>query len=75
MVKYKVIKQIKMTTMNNNNTTISFSDAEVDSKTLALPSYSQIRPHIIQPVKDVIKVINATCPKIGPGGFSLGCSR
>jgi hypothetical protein len=58
---------------NDNDTTISFSDA--DSKTLALPSYSQIRPHIIQPVKDIIKVINATCPKIGPGGFSLGCSR
>ena len=58
-----------------NNTTISFSDAELASKALKLPSYSQIRPHIVQPVKDVIKVINATCPKIGPGGFSLGCSR
>jgi hypothetical protein len=55
------------------NTNISFSDAETDSK--ALPSYSQIRPHLVQPVKDVIKVINATCPKIGPNGISLGCSR
>jgi hypothetical protein len=55
------------------NTNMSFSDSEADSK--GLPSYSQIRPHIVQPVKDVIKVINATCPKIGPNGISLGCSR
>lgn len=51
---------------------ISFSDA-ADSK--ALPSYSQIRPHLVQPAKDVIKVINATCPKISSSGISLGCSR
>ncbi len=54
------------------NSSISFSDAAADSK--GLPSYSQIRPHLVQPVKDVIKVINATCPKIGPSGISLGCS-
>lgn len=55
------------------NTSISFSDAETESK--ALPTYSEIRPYLVQPVKDIIKVINATCPKIGPSGVSLGCSR
>jgi hypothetical protein len=50
----------------------SFS-AEPDAKALAFPSYSQIRPHLVQPVKDVIKVINATCPKISTSGISLGC--
>jgi hypothetical protein len=55
------------------NSSVSFSDAETNSK--ALPSYSQIRPHLVQPVKDGIKVINATCPKIGPNGISLGCTR
>jgi hypothetical protein len=56
--------------MNTTNP-ISFSDAEVDAKV----SYMQIRPHLVQPVKDGIKVINAICPKIGPSGISLGCSR
>jgi hypothetical protein len=55
------------------NSSFSFSDVEVDAK--ALPSYSQIRPHLVQPAKDIIKVINATCPKIGPNGISLGCTR
>lgn len=53
---------------------ISFVNAESDAKSITLPSYSQIRPHLIQPVKDVIKVINATCPKISTSGISLGCS-
>jgi len=52
---------------------ISFANAESDAKSLRLPSYSQIRPHLVQPVKDVIKVINATCPKITTSGISLGC--
>ncbi len=55
--------------------TISFSNASVDAKGVKIPSYSEIRPHLVLPVKDVIKVINATCPKIGPGGVSLGCSK
>ena len=50
----------------------SFS-AESDAKSLKLPSYSQIRPYLVQPAKDVIKVINATCPKISTSGISLGC--
>ena len=54
---------------------ISFSDAGVDAKGIKLPSYSQIRPHLIQPVKDAIKVINATCPTISRNGISLGCTR
>jgi len=53
------------------NPTISFSDVDNDSK--ALPSYSEIRPHLVQPVKDIIKVVNATCPKISASGISLGC--
>ena len=52
---------------------ISFANAESDAKSLNLPSYSQIRPYLVQPVKDVIKVINATCPKISTIGISLGC--
>ena len=36
-------------------TPISFSDFESDrAKSIMLPSYSQIRPHLIQPAKDVI---------------------
>ncbi len=53
---------------------VSFSDAEADAKGVTFPSYSQIRPHLVQPVKDIIKVINATCPKISTSGISLGCS-
>mgnify|MGYP006879090511 CR=1 FL=1 len=52
---------------------ITFADAEPDAKGIKLPSYSQIRPYLVQPVKDVIKVINATCPKISASGISLGC--
>jgi hypothetical protein len=59
----------------NTDTTLSFSDAEVDAKGLKLPSYSQIRPHLVQPVKDAIKVINATCPTISRNGISLGCRK
>lgn len=55
------------------NSNLSFSESSAETK--ALPSYSEIRPHLVQPVKDIIKVINATCPKIGPSGLSLGCSR
>jgi hypothetical protein len=54
---------------------ISFADVESDAKSITFPSYSQIRPYLVQPVKDVIKVINATCPKISPSGISLGCSN
>jgi hypothetical protein len=53
------------------NKPISFSEAEAEAKL----SYSQIRPHLVQPAKDAIKVINAICPKIGPNGISLGCTR
>lgn len=42
---------------------------------LKLPSYQQVRPHLVAPVKDVIKVINATCPTIGKSGLSFGCRR
>jgi len=49
----------------------SFSSA----KALKLPSYSEIRPHLIQPAKDAIKVINAVCPKLSRDGFSLGCKH
>jgi fumarate hydratase class II len=59
----------------NSNSNLSFSESDVDAKAMKIPSYSDIRPHLIQPVKDLIKVINATCPKIGPNGVSLGCSR
>ena len=52
---------------------ISFANAESDAKSLNLPSYSQIRPYLVQPAKDVIKVINATCPNISTSGISLGC--
>jgi len=58
----------------NSDSNLSFSDFDVDAKAaMKLPSYSEIRPHLVKPVKDVIKVINATCPKIGPNGVSLGC--
>ena len=35
-------------------TPISFAVSESDSKSIKLPSYSQIRPHLIQAAKDVI---------------------
>ena len=40
------------------------SDSAPDAKGLKLPSYTEIRPHLIQPVKDAIKVINALAPAI-----------
>lgn len=44
--------------------TPSFSSTDADAKGLSLPSYSQIRPHLVQPAKDAIKVINALSPAI-----------
>jgi hypothetical protein len=59
-----------------NPTACSFSSAEdADAKALKLPSYSEIRPHLVQPTKDAIKVINAVCPKISLDGLSLGCKH
>lgn len=37
---------------------------ETDAKGLTFPSYTQIRPHLVQPAKDAIKVINALAPAI-----------
>ena len=43
----------------------SFSSAaDTDAKGLTIPSYAQIRPHLVQPAKDAIKVINALAPAI-----------
>lgn len=39
-------------------------DFSVEAKRVQLPCYSQIRPHLVQPVKDAIKVINALAPAI-----------
>ena len=38
--------------------------ADTDAKGLTFPSYTQIRPHLVQPAKDAIKVINALAPAI-----------
>jgi hypothetical protein len=38
--------------------------AAPDAKGITLPSYAQIRPHLVQPAKDAIKVINALAPAI-----------
>ena len=46
--------------MNSSN----FSTDAPDTKCLSIPSYSQIRPHLIQPAKDAIKVINSLAPAI-----------
>lgn len=35
-----------------------------EAKGITLPSYAQIRPHLVQPAKDAIKVINALAPAI-----------
>jgi hypothetical protein len=35
-----------------------------DAKGITIPSYAQIRPHLVQPAKDAIKVINALTPAI-----------
>ncbi len=35
-----------------------------EDKCIKIPSYSQIRPHLVQPVKDAIKVINELAPAI-----------
>ena len=43
--------------------TLSFS-TDAEAKRIRLPSYSQIRPHIVQPAKDAIKVINSLSPAI-----------
>ena len=41
-----------------------FSTDAAELKCLSIPSYSQIRPHLVQPAKDVIKVINGLAPAI-----------
>jgi hypothetical protein len=38
--------------------------AAPDAKGITIPSYAQIRPHLVQPAKDAIKVINALAPAI-----------
>jgi hypothetical protein len=43
---------------------IDFSAHDTDAKNLKLPSYAQIRPHLVQPAKDAIKVINGLSPAI-----------
>ena len=43
---------------------LDFSAHDADAKHLKLPSYAQIRPHLVQPAKDAIKVINALAPAI-----------
>lgn len=40
------------------------ADTAADAKGLTIPSYAQIRPHLVQPAKDAIKVINALAPAI-----------
>ena len=49
--------------LTNNFSSFSFSSESPDAK-LRLPSYSAIRPHLIQPAKDAIKVINSLAPAI-----------
>lgn len=46
--------------MNSSN----FSSDSAEAKCLRIPSYSQIRPHLVQPAKDAIKVINSLAPAI-----------
>ena len=46
--------------MNSSN----FSSDAPEAKCLRIPSYSQIRPHLVQPAKDAIKVINSLAPAI-----------
>lgn len=41
-----------------------FSLHDASSKSGCIPSYAQIRPHLVQPAKDVIKVINSLAPAI-----------
>jgi len=38
--------------------------ATPDAKGITIPSYAQIRPYLVQPAKDAIKVINALAPAI-----------
>ena len=41
-----------------------FSLHDTCSKSGRIPSYAQIRPHLVQPAKDAIKVINSLAPAI-----------
>jgi hypothetical protein len=61
-----------ITNQINYKMTIANSFA-AEPKYFKMPSYSDVRPHLVQPAKDLIKVINATCPKISTSGISLGC--
>jgi hypothetical protein len=40
------------------------ADSATDAKGIKLPSYTEIRPHLVQPAKDAIKVINGLAPAI-----------
>lgn len=42
---------------------LDFSN-DAEAKRIRLPTYTQIRPHLIQPAKDAIKVINSLAPAI-----------
>ena len=42
----------------------NFSSSAPEVKCLSIPSCSQIRPHLVQPAKDAIKVINSLAPAI-----------
>jgi hypothetical protein len=44
--------------------TLDFTYAAAEAKCVRLPSYTQIRPHLVQPAKDAIKVINGLAPAI-----------
>jgi hypothetical protein len=43
---------------------IAAAAATPDAKGITIPSYAQIRPYLVQPAKDAIKVINALAPAI-----------
>lgn len=43
---------------------VAATAATPDAKGITIPSYAQIRPHLVQPAKDAIKVINALAPAI-----------
>lgn len=44
--------------------TLDFSH-DADAKRIRLPTYTEVRPHLVQPAKDAIKVINSLSPAIG----------
>ncbi len=44
---------------------IDFSAHDPSAKAIRIPSYAEVRPHLVQPAKDAIKVINSLSPAIG----------